>query len=121
MSWLRNTRFVLCFIIILFIGCVATVQTQTTEAKKPLLSTQKHFAKLKGEKVESDDSGTLFKGGGLTATYSGPEELFPAYGKYGELFSFMPLIRWYDPDHYFSGDFHPGSPVQGEYTHEQCV
>ncbi|MFQ5862185.1 MAG: multiheme c-type cytochrome [Candidatus Brocadiales bacterium] len=122
MDRLRNPRFILSLIIIvLFIGCITTVQTKTIEAKRALLSTQKFFAELRGEKIESDDSGILFRGGGLTATYSGPEELFPAYGKYGKLFSFMPLIRWYDPDHYFSGDFHPGSPVQGEYENDECV
>ncbi|OHC02377.1 MAG: hypothetical protein A3G17_05755 [Planctomycetes bacterium RIFCSPLOWO2_12_FULL_50_35] len=86
------------------------------------MSTQELFAGLRNEALGPDDCGRVFPMGGLTATYTGPEELFPAYGKYGNLFYFLPLIRWYDPNHYYnSPDFHPESPVQGKYDNNGCI
>jgi hydroxylamine dehydrogenase len=92
------------------------------ELVKATVPTQEFFAKLNKAPIEPDDSGNISHGGGLTLTYTGPEELFPGEGKYGKLFSFMPLIRWYAPDSYFNNvKYHPGSPVEGEYTGDQCI
>ncbi len=93
----------------------------TYAAKEPL-AFQKEIAKLTGTRVGPDDSGEVYHLGGLTAYYTGPKKLFPGKGKYGELYSFLPLIRWYDPDYYYnSQDFRPGSSVEGWYKNDQCI
>ncbi len=80
------------------------------------------MADLLGEKVGPDDSGDVYQAGGLSSYYTGPKELFPGKGKFGELYRFLPMIRWYDPAYYYNaGSFHPGSTVNGEFTNEQCV
>ena len=80
------------------------------------------MADLLGEKVGPDDSGDVYNAGGLASYYTGPKELFPGKGKFGQLYRFLPMIRWYDPAYYFNTEnFHPGSTVTGEFTNEQCV
>ena len=83
---------------------------------------QYEMAELLGERVGPDDSGNVYHAGGLSSFYTGPEKLFPGKGTYGHLFSFLPLIRWYDPAYYYNSEiFHPGSTVEGEFTNRQCV
>ena len=83
---------------------------------------QYKMAELLGEKVGPDDSGNVYHAGGLSSYYTGPEKLFPGKGKYGHLYNFLPVIRWYDPTSYYNSDaFHPGSAVEGEFTNKQCV
>lgn len=97
-------------------------EAQAPAPAKVTVPTQQFFSKLRNEPIESDDSGKIFGGGGLTATYTGPEEVFPAEGKYGKVFSFLPLIRWYDPDHYFNTDqYHPSTSVEGEFKSDECI
>src|SRR3989304_2386164 len=60
------------------------------------------MADLLGEKVGPDDSGDVYNAGGLAGYYTGPKELFPGKGKLGELYRFLPVIRWYDPAYYFN-------------------
>ena len=80
------------------------------------------MAGLLGEKVGPDNSGDIYHAGGLAGYYTGTKELFPGKGEFGHLYTFLPVIRWYDPAHYFNTNgFHPGSPVNGEFTNEQCV
>ncbi len=83
---------------------------------------QYKMAELLGEKVGPDDSGNVYHAGGLSSYYTGPEKLFPGKGKYGYLYNFLPLIRWYDPTFYYNNDaFHPGSTVDGEFANRECV
>ena len=83
---------------------------------------QYEMAELLSEKVGSDDSGNVHHLGGLSSFYTGPEKLFPGKGAYGNLYSFLPLIRWYDPEYYYNSDiFHPGSTIDGEFTNRECV
>lgn len=85
-------------------------------------SFQEDMARLLGVRAGPDDSGDVYHLGGLAGYYTGPEELFPGKGKYGELYKFLPMIRWYDPDYYYnSKDFHPGSTVTGEFSGQQCI
>ncbi|MEK6738703.1 MAG: multiheme c-type cytochrome, partial [Planctomycetota bacterium] len=77
---------------------------------------QQIISELTKEKIGPDNSGDLYHGG-LTATYTQPEEVFPGEGKFGKLFNFLPIIRWYDPDHYYT----PITSVAGEFKHEECV
>ncbi|OHB95402.1 MAG: hypothetical protein A3I59_08945 [Planctomycetes bacterium RIFCSPLOWO2_02_FULL_50_16] len=75
-----------------------------------------------GQKAGPDNSGEVYHLGGLEAYYTGPKELFPGKGRYGELYSFLPLIRWYDPDYYYnSKDFRPKNSLDGWYKNDQCV
>ena len=99
------------------------VKTGATPRKIPGSMAFRHeMAGLLGEKVGPDSSGDVYHAGGLAAYYTGPKELFPGKGKFGHLYKFLPVIRWYDPAHYFNTNgFHPGSPVNGEFTNEQCV
>ena len=83
---------------------------------------QYEMAELLGERVGPDDSGNIHHAGGLSSFYTGPEKLFPGKGKYGQLYNFLPVIRWYDPTSYYNSDaFHPGSTVEGEFTNTECV
>lgn len=83
---------------------------------------QEEMAGLLGVQAGPDDSGEVYHLGGLAAYYTGPKELFPGKGKYGALYSFLPLIRWYDPDYYYNNEkFHPDSSVEGWYKNEQCI
>ncbi len=83
---------------------------------------QYEMAELLGETVGPDDSGNIHHLGGLSSFYTGPEKLFPGKGTYGNLYSFLPLIRWYDPAYYYNSEiFHPGSTVEGEFTNRECV
>ncbi|MFN3467159.1 MAG: multiheme c-type cytochrome [Candidatus Brocadiales bacterium] len=80
------------------------------------------MAAMRGEKVGPDDSGDVYHGGGLSAYYTGPDELFPGKGRYGQLFKFLPMVRWYDPDYYYNNPtFHPKSGVTGQYTGHECI
>ena len=136
MHRLRRPGFVLSLAVLVIIGLTLYApagersalaglwgkKKQEEAAEKVGLTTQEYYAKLRDQNIDVDDSGIIFAGGGLTATYTGPEKLFPAYGKYGSLFSFLPLIRWYDPDHYYnSAEFHPESPVQGTFKSDECI
>ena len=83
---------------------------------------QGEMAELMGQKAGPDNSGEVYHLGGLEAYYTGPKELFPGKGRYGELYSFLPLIRWYDPDYYYnSKDFRPKNSLDGWYKNDQCV
>ena len=77
---------------------------------------QQIISDITGGKIGADNSGDLYSGG-LTATYTSPEETMPGEGKFGKLFKFLPLIRWYDPDHYYT----PNMNVSGEFKHEECI
>ncbi|MCC7211378.1 MAG: hydroxylamine oxidoreductase [Candidatus Brocadia sp.] len=77
---------------------------------------QQIISELTGEKMGPDNSGDLYHAG-LTASYTPPEEVLPGEGKFGKLFGFLPLMRWYDPDHYYT----PNMNVSGEFKHEECV
>lgn len=77
---------------------------------------QQIISEVTGEKIGADSSGDLYHSG-LTATYTEPEELLPGEGKFGKLFGFLPLIRWYDPDHYYT----PNMNVSGEFKQEECI
>ena len=77
---------------------------------------QEIISELTSEKTGPDNLGDLYHAG-LTATYTGPEETVPGEGKFGKLFRFLPLIRWYDPDHYYT----PNMNVSGEFKHDECV
>ena len=96
--------------------------TATPREMSGSLKFQYEMAKLLGERVGPDDSGNVHHAGGLSSFYTGPEKLFPGKGKYGHLYNFLPLIRWYDPAYYYNSDtFHPGSTVDGEFTNKECV
>jgi anaerobic hydroxylamine oxidoreductase precursor (EC 1.7.2.-) len=77
---------------------------------------QQIISEITGEKMGADNSGDLYHAG-LTASYTPPEEILPGEGKFGKLFGFLPLMRWYDPDHYYT----PNMNVAGEFKHEECV
>ena len=51
------------------------------------------MAELLGERVGPDDSGNVYHAGGLSSFYTGPEKLFPGKGKYGYVYTFLPVIR----------------------------
>ncbi len=82
--------------------------------KKPTF--QDTASKIFNQKVGLDDSGEVFHTG-LTAKYTGPENLLPGEGKYGKLFKYLPIMRWYDPEHYYTST----QEVEGEFTNEQCI
>ena len=85
-------------------------------------SFQEEMAALRGEKAGPDDSGDVYHGGGLSAYYTAPDKLFPGKGRYGQLFQFLPMVRWYDPDHYYNNPaFRPVSAVTGQYTGHECI
>lgn len=88
----------------------------TASHPKDKRTIQQIISEITGEKIGSDNSGDLYHGG-LTATYTGPEETLPGEGKFGKLFGFLPIIRWYDPDHYYT----PNMNVSGEFKHEECI
>jgi hydroxylamine dehydrogenase len=93
-----------------------------TYAAGKALTFQEEMAELMGQKAGPDNTGDVRHMGGLTGYYTGPKELFPGKGKYGELYNFLPLIRWYDPDYYYNSDkFHPGSSIEGWYEGDQCI
>lgn len=77
---------------------------------------QETASKLFGQPVGPDDSGDVYNGG-LTATYTGPAKTVPAEGKYGKLFYFLPVIRWYDPEHYYSTE----SSIKGTFKSDECL
>ncbi|MCQ4573633.1 MAG: hydroxylamine oxidoreductase [Candidatus Brocadiales bacterium] len=134
MHRLREPRYFLSLAVLMFLGlCLYVAASEDTAlafwgkdekaaAGESSVNTQEFFAKLREEALGPDDCGRVFPMGGLTATYTGPEKLFPAYGKYGKLFNFLPLIRWYDPAHYYnSEEYHPGSPVKGQFKNDECI
>jgi hydroxylamine dehydrogenase len=73
-------------------------------------------SKIYGQAVGRDDSGEKYIFG-LTATYTGPEEIFPGEGKYKDFFYFLPVIRWYDPAHYYTST----QEVEGVFKNQECV
>ncbi|MCB7129390.1 MAG: hypothetical protein J3T61_07625, partial [Candidatus Brocadiales bacterium] len=134
MHRLREPRYFLSLAVLMFLGlCLYVAASEDTAlafwgkdekaaAGESSVNTQEFFAKLREEALGPDDCGRVFPMGGLTATYTGPEKLFPAYGKYGKLFNFLPLIRWYDPAHYYnSEEYHPGSPIKGQFKNDECI
>mgnify|MGYP003389939122 FL=1 len=91
-------------------------EEEITSHPKDKRTIQQIISEMTGEKMGADNSGDLYHGG-LTASYTAPEELLPGEGKFGKLFKFLPLMRWYDPDHYYT----PSMNVSGEFKHDQCV
>ena len=89
---------------------------EITSPPKDKRTIQQIISEITGEKMGADSSGDLYHAG-LTASYTGPEEVLPGEGKFGKLFGFLPLMRWYDPDHYYT----PNMNVSGEFKHEECV
>jgi hydroxylamine dehydrogenase len=86
------------------------------KAAKKTLKFQQVAAKIFDQKVGLDDSGDVYYMG-LTAKYTGPEDLLPGEGKYGKLFKYLPVMRWYDPEHYYTST----QVVEGEFKSEQCI
>ncbi|MBM4053433.1 MAG: hydroxylamine oxidoreductase [Planctomycetes bacterium] len=68
-----------------------------------------------GQAVGPDNDGTLYVFG-LTAKYTEPEYV-DGRGPYKSFLKFLPSIRWYDPEHYWT----PGSQTEGEFKNEECV
>jgi hydroxylamine dehydrogenase len=97
-------------------ACCTVKKDETSYHPKDKRTIQQIISQLTGEKIGPDDSGDLYHSG-LTATYTGPEELLPGEGKFGKLFHFLPVIRWYDPDHYYT----PNMAISGEFKHEECI
>ena len=97
-------------------SCCAAKKEETASHPTDKRTIQQIISDLTGAKIGPDNSGDLYSGG-LTATYTRPEEVFPGEGKFGKLFNFLPLIRWYDPDHYYTSNMN----VSGEFKHEECV
>lgn len=95
--------------------CMGEVE-ETASHPKDKRSIQQIISDNTGEGIAPDDSGKLFTAG-LTATYTGPAKLLPGEGKFGKLFGFLPVIRWYDPEHYYT----PNMTVSGEFKHEECI
>jgi len=96
--------------------------TSTPGVMSGSMKFQYEMAELLGERVGPDDSGSIHHAGGLSSFYTGPEKLFPGKGKYGHLYNFLRVVRWYDPAYYYNSDtFHPGSTVEGEFTNRECV
>ncbi len=83
---------------------------------------QKEMAGLLGVEAGPDNSGEVYHLGGLAGYYTGPRKLFPGKGKYGKLYSFLPLIRWYDPAYYYNTqEFRPENSLDGWYKNDQCI
>src|SRR3990170_4163120 len=97
-------------------SCCAAKKEETASHPTDKRTIQEIISEMTGGKIGPDNSGDLYSGG-LTATYTSPEETMPGEGKFGKLFKFLPLIRWYDPDHYYT----PNLNVSGEFKHEECV
>lgn len=77
---------------------------------------QELAAQILKEDVGDDNSGQVYTWG-LTAKYTGVQNLVPGEGKYKNLLKFLPAIRWYDPTHYFE----PRQVVEGEFEGQECV
>lgn len=97
-------------------ACCTVKKDETASRPRDKRTVQQIISQLTGEEIGPDDSGDLYHSG-LTATYTGPKELLPGEGKFGKLFSFLPVIRWYDPDHYYT----PNMAISGEFKHEECI
>ncbi|MEK6558892.1 MAG: multiheme c-type cytochrome, partial [Planctomycetota bacterium] len=97
-------------------SCCAVKKEETASHPKDKRAIQQIISALTGEKIGPDNSGDLYSGG-LTATYTSPENALPGEGKFGKLFKFLPIIKWYDPDHYYT----PSMVVSGEFKHEECL
>ena len=97
-------------------SCCAVKKEETASHPTDKRTIQQIISETTGGKIGADNSGDLYSGG-LTATYTSPEETLPGEGKFGKLFKFLPLIRWYDPDHYYT----PSMNVSGEFKHEECI
>lgn len=105
---------------VLLLYTLSCVDTAADTGNVPVF--QGEMARLMGQNAGPDDSGEVYHLGGLEAYYTGPKELFPGKGRYRELYSFLPLIRWYDPDYYYnSKDFRPENSLDGWYKNDQCV
>src|SRR3989338_5158837 len=104
----KNIWFITCFVVgVLWLflythsKIALAAKKEKGEMAKATVPTQEFFSRLRKEPITPDDSGNISHGGGLTMTYTGPKELFPGEGKYGKLFNFLPLIRWYAPEQYY--------------------
>ncbi len=84
---------------------------------KARVSFQEAASKLFEQPAGPDDSGDVYNSG-LTATYTGPAKTVPGEGKYGKLFYFLPVIRWYDPEHYYSS---AESITKGTFKSDECI
>ncbi len=81
-----------------------------------LLGAAGYSSEIFGEPAGKDAGGEVYIWG-LTATYTGPDELLPGEGKFKKLFKFLPSIRWYDPAHYFQ----PREIIEGQFAGPECV
>lgn len=97
-------------------ACPVSKKDAADTHPKDTRTIQQIISELTGGKIGPDNSGDVYPGG-LTATYTPPEELLPGEGKFGKLFNFLPIMRWYDPDHYFT----PNQAIAGEFSHEECL
>lgn len=68
-----------------------------------------------GQAVGPDNDGTLYVFG-LTAKYTAPQYV-DGRGPYKSFLRFLPSIRWYDPEHYWTN----GSQNEGVFKNEECV
>lgn len=97
-------------------SCCSSKEVEMASYSKDERTIQEIISQLTGAKIGPDNSGDVYPAG-LTATYTGPKEVVPGEGKYGKLFNFLPIIRWYDPDHYYT----PNMAVSGEFEHKECI
>lgn len=103
-------------LIMLFIYMGAVYLNIKAYAEEEAVSVQELAATIFGEKVGDDDSGDVYTWG-LTARYTGPKGIFPGEGKFKNLINFLPVIKWYDPEHYYK----PLDVVEGEFEGQECV
>ncbi|MGQ3685988.1 MAG: multiheme c-type cytochrome [Candidatus Loosdrechtia sp.] len=96
--------------------CCLSKEAELASYSKDDRPVQEIISRLTGAKIGPDNSGDVYSAG-LTAIYTGPRKIVPGEGKYGKLFSFLPVIRWYDPDHYYT----PGVAVPGTFKPEECI
>ena len=70
-----------------------------------------------GQAVGPDDNGENYVFG-LTAKYTGPDEVLPGEGKFKNIFYFLPVTAmYYDPAHYYVST----QKVEGVFKTEECV
>ncbi len=97
-------------------GPSKTKEKPGTSKRENRLTFQNRVSKIINQKVGLDDSGNVYRMG-LTAKYTGPDNLMPGEGKFGKLFKYLPVMRWYDPEHYYTSI----QTIDGEFTNDQCI